>query len=167
MKELKKFAPFVALIMAILVMVMAFLPGATITAFGQTKTINGLQLAFGGFGGNADDSGFVFLNFLAYFGPLLAAIAIIVLMVLGKNKGLLKLLLSAALAVLFVLSVVFLLQLVDNAYSSGTVLGVTIKVTLAEAGYKIATGAIIGIVMACVGALASALDVLLIFVKKK
>lgn len=166
MKKMKKFVPFVALAMAVVVFVMLFLPGVTVTALGQTNTITGLKLSFGGFGGNIKDSGFVFVNFLAYFGPLLAAIAIGVSMGLNKNKGLLKLVLSAALAVLFVFSIVFLLQLASNAYTSVTVMGVTVKTTLADAGYKPAVGAIVGVVVAVIGLVASALDVVLQVLKK-
>ncbi len=167
MKELKKFVPFVALLMALVVMAMVFLPGVTVTALGQTRTLTGLKLAFGGFGGGAiKDSGFVFLNALAYFGPLLAAVAVVVLMVLGKNKGLVRFLLAAGLAVLFVFSIVFLLQLANNAYASVTAMGVTVKTTLADAGYKPAAGAIIGVVAAGLGLVAAALDVVFQVLKK-
>lgn len=160
MKKIKKFVPFVALAMAAVVFVMAFLPGVTVTLLGQTRTITGLKLSFGGFGGNLGDSGFVIMNFLGYFGPLLAAVAIGVLIGLGKNKGLIKLVLAALLAVLFALSIVFLATLAQNSY-----IGVA-EATLAKAGYKLATGAVIGIIASVVGLVAAGLDVVLQVLKK-
>lgn len=160
MKELKKFAPFVALAMAVVVFIMAFLPGVTATILGQTSTITGLKLAFGGFGGNLGDSGFVFVNFLAYFGPLLAAIAIAVLIGLKKNKGLVKLVLGVVLALLFLLSIIFLAMVAKNAWIGAA------GATLAKAGYKLAAGSIIGIVASVIGLLASGFDVVMQVLKK-
>lgn len=154
-KKVQQWFPLIILVTSIVVAVMAFLPAA-----GKGEdTITGLKLVFGGFGNAsvggvqlAKDSGFVFWNFLAFFGPVVMAIVVAVLGMLDKNQGMVKMVLAVVTAVLFVLSVVFLLMLTKNSYVTVPILG---NQTLASFDIGLAWGAIIAVIAAVVGTLVS------------
>lgn len=155
-KKVQQWFPLIILVTSIVVAVMAFLPGLA----KDDTTFTGLKLVFGGYGNMSiggvtlgKDFGFSFVNFLAYFGPVVMAIIVAILGALDRNQGIVKMVLAVVTAVLFVLSLVFIILLAKNS-GTNTPLG---TITLDEAGFKLAYGAIIALIFALVGTMASIL----------
>lgn len=168
-KKIQQYFPLLLLVSAIILAVMAFFPAIKVDA---DNMITGLKTAFGGFadnitiGGNTlgKDSGFQIMNFLAFFGPAVIAIIAAVLGALGKNKGLIAIIIGMATALFFVLALVFLINIRTNTYYEFTLFGTTTKATFKEA--DLGWGAIVAMIFAGVGAVVSVLNAVIGILKK-
>lgn len=154
-KKVQQWFPLIILVTSVVVAVMAFLPGLA----KDDTAIAGFKLAFGGYGKDnflgVKDAGFSFPNFLAYFGPVVIAIVVAILGALDKNTGIIKLVLGFVTAAMFVLAVIFIIRLSEGAYTQVTVLGSTVKTTLKSLDFKLAWGAIVALIAAILGVVAS------------
>lgn len=160
-KEVLKLLPLCLFALSIVVILMGFLPGVSITSGDQTTTYNIFKLAFGGeitglsLGSFITTSLSINFSILVCLALFLPVVGCIVKMFLSNKVGTLVVLLC------FIASAVllFIVPSISSFAASGSVLGssgTTEATTFKDAGYSLGFGAIIGAVLSIIGGLSSA-----------
>lgn len=157
---------YVSLLLAVVVFFMMFLNGAVLKN-DDGEVVEALKGSLISFGGEHSIGKFNF-NFLAVVGfllPLVLALVVLVLNLLGKGK--LAGFVSIGLIVAFILSTVGCFTILSTAKFSVTVLGITATKSLKEiGGSQLGVGAILGGVASILGILVTGAHVALPLVKK-
>ncbi len=159
--EVLKLLPLCLFALAIVVILMGFLPGVSITNGDTTTTYNIFKLAFGGeiagvsFGSLVSASMHIYFSILVCLAIFLPVIGCVVKMFLSNKVGTLVVLLC------FVASAVllFIVPSISTFAYSGSVLGSSGTLdasTFKDTGYSLGFGAIIGAILSIFGGLGSA-----------
>lgn len=160
-KEVLKLLPLCLFTLSLLVVLIGFLPGVSITNGDKTTTYNIFKLAFGGeitgasFGSLFTASINISFSILVCLALFLPNVGCVVKMFLSNKVGTLVVLLC------FIASAVllFVVPSISSFAASGSVLGssgTTDATTFKDAGYSLGFGAIIGAVLSIIGGLGSA-----------
>lgn len=173
-KQISKFCSFASALLALVAVIMIFLPQIAAAGENADTTYNGLQLAFGAtlsenslFGqGLTVKIDFSFMNLLAYV-LVLAGLVLIVLQLAGISKGKLTALIAAAALIAGGILFFFVLDFSSFTTASSGLIQTSTTVKFAEQNtenvtvWKLGVGAIIGGITAILaGVLALAKNVL-------
>jgi hypothetical protein len=158
-KKIKVYLPLVTLSVGILIALMSIFTvlktndgDAIMTGF--VAVFGGEVAAFGTFA--SVDVQFSFFSFLAFFLPFLLSLGLFFVDKTTKLDKLINILLGLLLAIVYVYALYVFVNL--GVYTKGTATILGIETTYSYEGAKLAIGAVLGVVFAVIGVLASLLQ---------